>query len=199
MKIKKMKENLIDKISKNVNFFEKIPKSELHYLIDRSRTISIKKDACFLEAGKVPSKIAFVRSGLMRMYYLENSGKEVTKHFCPEHTLAISFSAFIQRKPSLFYIQALEDSKLLIIDHQLYSELLNRHVFWQVTSRKLAEMVFILKEKREAEFLLDNAQSRYIQFLKDYPNMINRIKQSYISSYLGIAPESLSRIRANLK
>ena len=60
-------------------------------------------------------------------------------------------------------------------------------------------MLFIIKEKRESELLLNNAQERYLQFLEDYPDLENRISQYHIASYLNIAPESLSRIRANLK
>ena len=67
---------------------------------------------------------------------------------------------------------------------------------WQIVARKLAEMVFILKEKREAELLLSDAQERYQQFLADYPNLEKHIAQYHIASYLGITPESLSRIRA---
>ena len=60
-------------------------------------------------------------------------------------------------------------------------------------------MLFVLKEKREAELLLDNAQERYQQFLEDYPDLEGRIAQYHIASYLGVTPESLSRIRAGLK
>jgi len=116
-----------------------------------------------------------------------------------ENTCAISYAAFVQREESKLYIQALEDTELLVIDYKIYRKLLDSHVCWQEAAKKLAELIFILKEKREAGLLLHDARERYLQFLGDYPNLENRISQYHIASYLGIAPESLSRIRANLK
>jgi CRP-like cAMP-binding protein len=194
-----MKKNVIDKISENTQFFKNIPKEELVFLFSCFKTVIVDKNDFFLKEGDVPRRIGFVRSGVLRLYYMDNSGNEVTKHFCLENTAAISYSAFIQQQPSRFFIQALEKTRLLTIDKNTYDNLLQRHICWQITARKLAEIVFILKEKREAELLMDDAQTRYLQFLKDFPNLINRVKQYYISSYLGITPESLSRIRAQVK
>lgn len=183
----------------NMNFFQEIPKDELLILLKNSKTIVLNKGDNFLKEGDIPRKIGFVSSGILRLFYIDKSGKDVTKHFCPEHTLAISYSGFIQQQPSKFYIQALEKTKLRTIDKSTYDYLLDRNSCWQKAARKLAEIVFFLKEKREAEFLLDDAQARYLQFIKDYPNLINRIKHHYVASFLGVTPESLSRIRANLK
>lgn len=194
-----MKKNILDIIKENVGFFNEIPKTELSELIRHAKTININKDDFFLQEGDIPQRIGFVRSGVLRLFYIDSTGKDVTKHFCTEHSLAISYSGFIQQQPSRFYIQALEKTKLSTIDKITYDYLLERNVCWQITARKLAEMVFIIKERREAELLLYDAQERYLRFLKDYPNLINRIKHYHISSYLGITPESLSRIRAQLK
>lgn len=194
-----MKKNILDIIKENVGFFNEIPKTELSELIRHAKTININKDDFFLQEGDIPQRIGLVRSGILRLFYIDSTGKDVTKHFCTEHSLAISYSGFIQQQPSRFYIQALEKTKLSTIDKNTYDYLLERNVCWQITARKLAEMVFIIKERREAELLLYDAQERYLRFLKDYPNLINRIKHYHISSYLGITPESLSRIRAQLK
>ncbi len=105
---------------------------------------------------------------------------------------------FLQRTESLLYLQALEDTTLLVIDHATYTELLARHVGWQVTARKLAELLFIIKEKREAELLLLSAPERYARFRRDFPGLEQRVNQYHIASYLGITPESLSRICAGL-
>jgi CRP-like cAMP-binding protein len=127
------------------------------------------------------------------------SVKHPTAHFCVENTPAISYSAFIKREPSKFSIQALEDSKLLNFTYNDYITLLNSSVCWQIAARKLAELIFVLKENREAELLLLDANGRYKNFIHDFPNLLNRIPEYYIASYLRITPESLSRIRANFK
>lgn len=194
-----MKSNYLKELADSKNFIADIPKDEQNKLLIYLNSIKIKKDDFFLRAGEIPNRIGFIKSGLFRLFYIDINGIEITKHFSFENTLVISYSAFIQREESKFYIQALEDSEIFIIDYKTYSELLNSHICWQIAAKKLAEMLFILKEKREAELLLNDAQERYLQFLKDFPNLEHRLNQYHIASYLRIAPESLSRIRKNLK
>jgi len=194
-----MDQNYLKKLINSMQFTDNIPKEEMDKLCKKVKSATIKKDEYFLNAGDIPNRIGYITSGLMRLFYIDYNGIEINKHFCMENSLAISYSAFLRREESKFYIQALEDTKLIIIDYKTYQELLESHICWKITASKLAEMLFILKEKKEAELLLNNAQERYLQFLKDYPDLENRISQYHIASYLGIAPESLSRIRSNLK
>lgn len=191
--------NYLNRLAGTMNFPATIPREELRRLLKRKRTITLAKSEYFLMAGDVPEYIGFVRSGLLRLFHIDMNGVEANKHFCVENTLAISYSAFLLREESKFYIQALEDTRLLAIDHQTYLDLLNSHICWQIVARKLAEMLFILKEKREWELLSNNAQERYVQFLQDYPDLERRLSQYHIASYVGITPESLSRIRASLR
>ncbi len=191
-----MTSNYLSDLTGEMNFIGDIPEEELRKVLAHTKTITVEKDGYFLRAGEVPGRIGYLKSGLMRLFYIDLNGLEVNKHFCIENTLAISYSAFLLQTESRFFIQALEDSTLVTIDYQTYQELLGGHICWQIVARKLAEMVFILKEKREAELLLNSAQERYQQFLADYPNLETRIAQYHIASYLGITPESLSRIRS---
>lgn len=191
--------NYLNKLADMMNFPADIPREELRRLLKRKKTIRLAKGDYFLMAGDVPEYIGFVRSGLLRLFYIDIDGAEANKHFCVENTLAISYSAFLLREESKFFIQALEDSRLLAIDHHTYLDLLNSHMCWQIVARKLAEMLFILKEKREGELLMHNAQERYAQFSQDYPDLDRRLSQYHIASYVGITPESLSRIKASLR
>jgi CRP-like cAMP-binding protein len=191
--------NYLNRLADAMNFSNNIPREELRRLLQRKRIITLEKGEYFLMAGDVPEYIGFVRSGLLRLFYIDMDGNEANKHFCVENTLAISYSGFLLREESKFFIQALEDTRLLAIDHQTYLDLLDGHVCWQIVARKLAELLFILKEKREGELLMHNAQERYEQFLRDYPDLERRLSQYHIASYLGITPESLSRIRSSMK
>jgi CRP-like cAMP-binding protein len=194
-----MEKDYINKLVDKLNITEMIPKEELARFCARRKVITVKKNEFFLQAGVVPDRIGFNLAGLLRLYYIDDKGNEITKHFCLENTCAISYAAFIQREESKVYIQALEDTRLLVVDYRTYCKLLDSHSCWREVARKLAELIFILKQKREAGLLLHDAGERYMQFLADYPNLENRISQYHIASYLGIAPESLSRIRAHLK
>lgn len=175
-----------------------IPRGGLNVLEKCAKSKTIKKDDFFLRAGDIPRYIGYVESGLLRLYYTDVNGIEIDKHFCFENTLAISYSAFLLREGSKLSIQALEDTRLLVIDYSAYLKILNSDIGWQVAARKLAEALFILKEKRESELLQNTAQERYLRFLQDYPNLEQRLSQYHIASYLGITPESLSRIRSSL-
>jgi CRP-like cAMP-binding protein len=194
-----MTSNYLSHLVDEMNFLGDIPEEELRKALKYTRAITVKKDDYFLRAGEVPRQIGYLKSGLMRLFYIDLNGLEVNKHFSLEDTLVISYSAFLQQTESKLFIQALEDSMLVTIDYEAYQELLDGHTCWQIAAKKLAEMVFILKEKREAELLLNDAQERYQQFLADYPDLEKRIAQYHIASYLGITPESLSRIRAILR
>ncbi len=187
----------LHKLVESMNFPENIPAEEIEAVIKRRKTVRLNKNEFFLKAGEVPRHIGYVVAGLMRLYYINTDGVEITKHFCMENTLAISYSAFLLREGSSFYIQALEDTELYVFDYDTYRDLLAGHACWQSVAKKLSDLLFIIKEKREAELLLCNAQERYGRFLKDYPNLEKRLNQYHIASYLGITPESLSRIRAN--
>ena len=189
----------LNKLTGGMNSITGIPEAELGKLQKLLKSVSIKKDGYFLMAGEVPNQIGFIVSGLLRLFYIDNTGAEINKYFCSENTLAISYSAFLLREESKLYIQALEDSQLYVIDYEAYNQLIESHICWEIAARKLAEMLFILKEKRESELLLSSAQERYLSFLKDYPHLERKLNQYHIASYLGITPESLSRIRSNLR
>lgn len=194
-----MQSNYHKQLGDSMNFAAGVPEEEARKLLERKKEKTLKADEFFLRAGEVPWYIGYVVSGLLRLYYIDAEGRDVTKHFSPEGTLAISYSAFLQREESKFFIQALEETKMYVIDHQTYQELLRGHACWQVVARKFADLLFIIKEKRESELLLLNAQERYEHFLEDYPDIEKRVNQYHVASYLRITPESLSRIRSQMK
>jgi CRP-like cAMP-binding protein len=175
-----------------------IPPEKLEELVSISRKIFLKPKEYFIREGEVPKKFAFVFSGLFRYVYINNKGLEFTKGIIAEHQFISSYSAMISSKPSHFFIEALEDSEILQIPYDKWSVFLKDDIFWVKLLLKSVESGFIIKEKRERDLLLLNAETRCLNFLKDYPDMQHRISQSIIASYLGIQPESLSRIRKKI-
>jgi CRP-like cAMP-binding protein len=176
-----------------------IPDSETDKLINIFHPVKLTAGENFIQAGEVPKTIAFILSGLLRLYYLDNSGKEFTKSFCLSNEFIASYSALLLKKPSRLFIEALEDTNLLVADYTNYQKLTQEHQSWQIVNLKLTQALFIKKEKRESELLLDHATTRYLNFLTEYPQLETRVKQYHIASYLGITAVSLSRIRATLK
>lgn len=157
----------------------------------------VQKGETYIRAGRFPTSIAYIKNGLFRYFYLSNKGEEFTKGFFTENSILSSYSAILENRASYFSIEALVDSTLEIIDYQKFQKLFAEHHCWNNFLVAMLQKAFIAKEEREREFLLLNAEERYKSFLIRYPGLENRVKQNIIASYLGIKPESLSRIRKN--
>ncbi len=158
----------------------------------------IDKGQDFISEGEYPKKVGFVVSGLFRYYYIDRKGEEFTKGFFPENSVLSSYSAIVQNRPSYFTIQALEDSVIEVVDFYKLKMSFEPQIWWKDFLLAQIQKGFIVKETREREFLLLDAEQRYLNFRERFPTLENRVKQHIIASYLGITPESLSRIRKKI-
>ena len=161
--------------------------------------ITFIKGEYFVQIGDIPAKMGFIWSGLFRVFYQTEQGDERILVFRNENRFLAAFSAFLEGRPSWYGIQALEPSVLLCIHINEYKRLVAEHPYWSQFSRKYVESIFVEKEKREREFLSESAETRYLNFKKNYPNIENRVPQYQVASYLGITPVALSRIRKSLR
>lgn len=175
-----------------------LPKDKTTELLAISQPKNLKANEYFIRAGEIPKSFAFVISGLFRYVYITPKGNEFTKGLIMEHDFISSYSAMTSNSPSHFFIEAMEDAEILTIPYQKWVVLLESDIFWTKFLLKSIEKGFSKKEKRERDLLLLNAETRYKDFLKEYPGIEKRINQTIIASYLGIQPESLSRIRKNM-
>lgn len=175
-----------------------LPADKIEKLFSISQLETIKANEYFIREGETPRKFAFAFSGLFRYVYINEKGYEFTKGIIPENRFISSYSAMISNSPSHFFIEALEDAKILIIPYEKWLVLLETDTFWVKFLLGFIEKGFAVKEKRERDLLLLSAETRYQNFLKEYPNLEDRISQTIVASYLGIQPESLSRIRKKL-
>lgn len=155
----------------------------------------LEKGENFIRAGQSPRKIAFLRNGLFRYYYTSEDGVEYTKGFFDENSVLSAYDAVLENKPSHFTIEALEDSVIESVPYDPFYQLFSEDPCWYIFLTALLQKGYLAKVRRERELLLFDAAQRYEIFLKRYPGLEKRVKQSIIASYLGIAPESLSRIR----
>lgn len=172
-----------------------MPGEQLRDFIVLGRKRLVARDEFYIEAGSVPQAFGLVVSGLFRYVYYDSRGMEFTKGVLSEQSFISSYSAMITRTRSRFFVQALEDSVVFEIDYDAWINLRASDPYWDGFLVRLLEHAFMVKERRERELLLLDAESRYRNFLHDYPGMENRVKQHIIASFLGIQPETLSRIR----
>ncbi len=154
-----------------------------------------RKGDFFIREGETAEYLGFIIKGLMKFYYIDTKGNEWIKHFAVENHFVTSFTSFQRQIPSLYYIEALEDTTIMMVDYANYFRGISTMMIWNTVARNYTEMLYQVKEKREAEFLKYDAQERYRIFLEEYPYLLDRVSQKDIASYLGITPVSLSRIR----
>lgn len=136
--------------------------------------------------------------GIIRSYYVDDEGNEITKYFSREGNLVMD-EGMLGYEQSIAAIETLENSVVLLMDTVKLKQIIQTNDTFKNLYITCLESALRYKIYRESEFLAKNATERYLQFCKDFPELINRVKQSYISTYLGITPESLSRIRKMLK
>lgn len=154
------------------------------------------KDEAFLVAGAVPTRFAFVVEGLFSQHYVGPQCDVVIKYFFPEGRIAGSVRATLLAQPSLLGITALEDSAVLEYDFAAFKALVDR--FPDVAAfyiRYMERHRVIEKEPGEIAFRHDDAMQRYRDFIRREPELHRRLKQHHVAAWLGITPESLSRIR----
>ena len=159
----------------------------------------LKQGEYLIRSGERSIHLGFINAGLLRFFYQSPRGAEFNKSFAQENSFAAAYSAFLSNTETRFSIQALEESHLLVAKLSDITGLFDKHECWGKLGRLLAEQLYIRKEQREAEFLLDDAETRYRNFQKQYPGLEGRVAQYHVASYVGITPVALSRIRKKLK
>jgi len=148
-----------------------------------------------LRQGKTAKEIAFIEYGLFRQYYINDDGKEITNCFCKENSITASYKSLITQQESDINVQAVEDSKLIVISLESIKKLLKTDLFWQQFGRLAAENEFIISESHR-KFLKDlSATDKYLEILNNDKELLQRIPLKYLASYLQISPETLSRVR----
>jgi len=151
----------------------------------------------FLEQGNICRYVGFIEKGLVR-YFMNVDGSEMTIYFNKENEFVCNYQSFLPRIASNTSIQAVEESVLRVISFEnlqrLYSGVKEGDKFGRIA----IEYVFLSGMEQLKSFYTDSPTERYQQFLSSYPDLAQRIPQYYIASYLGIKPQSLSRIRKKL-
>lgn len=156
----------------------------------------IEKGKFFIKSGMIADRIGFVNSGLMRSFYTIN-GKETTTFFQFPGLLASALVSFLKMKPSNENIQAIEDTEIVYILRKDLYTLYEKNWKWQQVGRVMTENYYVLMEERIISLQSQSASERYQMFQDTYPELLNSIPLYYIASYLGMSPETLSRIRKN--
>lgn len=164
--------------------------------IERSslKEISVGPRVILLQEGELAQSIYFVKEGCVRLWF-NSDGKEITNQFFFENSMVASIESFLTGLPSTFYMETIEKSVLYVLDKQQFEQMLKEDpLFKEWFDRHILER-FIYYSKHLLSFLKDKPEERYRRLIEKDSEIIRRIPQHYIASFLGITPVSLSRIR----
>ena len=169
----------------------------LKIILSNFKEHSISKGKFILKEGRVATEYIFVKSGGLRIYF-NNKDKQVTAWVALENNFFTELSSLKNQTPSRFTIQAIEDTVLLTIKHGKMEALYNQFPQWQEFGRKVWEMAFLGILEGIINYKSMTAEERYLETMKQ-PALLEKIPLKHLSSYLGITPTSLSRLRKNIK
>jgi CRP-like cAMP-binding protein len=149
----------------------------------------------FARPGELATRVGFVVEGVFRMAYDRADGRTFTKSFVAEGDFIAAADSLASGEPTRMRIEALSRAVLLCVSAQIWSGLFERSPRWERVGRRMAEQLFAKKIQREASLLMDTPSERYRRFVAEFPKLEARVPGYLVASYLGIAPETLSRLR----
>ena len=189
----------IDAFISFVSHWVTLTNEDIKSLNDISTLEHHEKGSLIVNEGQICNRLRFVYSGIYRVYQIRE-GKEITSYFNFQHRnrLLGAFVSLLTTKPSKEYVECISPGTLVSIAYSDWQKLYEKSPAINTFGRLLAEFNYVLAMERIASLQYKNASNRYEAFMNQYPNLFNLIPHHYIASYLGITPESLSRIRKSL-
>lgn len=157
-----------------------------------------KKKTILLRPGEVANHVYFISTGLLRAYYIGDDGKEYTAWIMKEMDFMISVSSFYFRQPGDQFIEVVEDCELIFIDFDGLEAIYREFIEFNIVGRKLTQNYYALSDER-AMILRMRAIDRYAYMFRKYPEFLNRVPQIYMASYLGMTPETFSKVKKDFK
>lgn len=179
--------------------FGNLNRQQTDFIMSKAKTLELHKEEYFSEAGKVPRHVGFLIEGVVRFCYYNNKGEEITHHFIDENNFVSDQQKFEAQMVTSEYIQAVTNCKLLVFSKKDWDELGNTIVGWDAIANLILKNCLLKTIERRSPLVSEDATTRYLSFIAQFPGLVNRIPLSHIASYLGITQQSLSRIRRNIR
>jgi CRP-like cAMP-binding protein len=187
-----MDPQLVQFLSQFVSFSSK----ELEQIAVFFKFRKVKKGHLLVENGAVANELCFVKKGIFRIFY-SIEGKEFTRFFAEEGIFVSALPSFVTRQPSMEIVQALENAELLALSYQDLQQIFEISPKWERVVRIVMEQTYVRQQQRIYSLIADPAQVRLERLRIEKPSLFQRVPQYMIANYLGISPETLSRLRKN--
>ena len=176
-----------------------ISSSDWNFFISKLHRRIITKKSVFIKVNQIENHISFIESGIVRLFIPSNNPeKEITFGFSFKNQFVSAYDSFLTQSPSNYQLQALTETALLSISYKDLQSVYKSTQIGNFIGRLTAEDLFLIKSKREQNLLNLNAEQRYLKLFKERPELLKSVPLKYISSYIGVTAQALSRIRKRL-
>lgn len=191
--------NTVNQIRAYLDQIATISNEDWDFFTSKLHRRVIPKKAVFLQVNEIENYISFIESGVVRLFIpKDNPEKEITFGFSFKDQFVSAYDSFLTQTPSAYEVQALTETTLLSITYEDLQAVYKTTQIGNLIGRLTAERLFLIKSKREQNLLNLTAEERYIKLFKERPELLKVIPLKYISSYIGITAQALSRIRKRL-
>jgi CRP/FNR family transcriptional regulator len=171
---------------------------ELEFVKPNISILKLKKKQILIHENEIQKSIAFIYSGLIRSYFIDENGKEINNAFFSENEFVTDYLSFIKQQKTKYTFECLEDCILISIPFETVEIAYDKYKNFANFGRKIAEWALENRTKKYESFLFETAEERYLRFFAENKPIMNRISLSHLASYLGIERQSLSRIRSKI-
>jgi CRP-like cAMP-binding protein len=176
-----------------------ISSSDWNFFISKLHRRIITKKSIFVKVNQIENHISFIESGIVRLFIpKDNPEKEITFGFSFKNQFVSAYDSFLTQSPSNYQLQALTETAMLSISYKDLQSVYKSTQIGNLIGRLTAEDLFLIKSKREQNLLNLNAEQRYLKLFKERPELLKSVPLKYISSYIGVTAQALSRIRKRL-
>lgn len=172
-----------------------VSEDELNDFLSGAITKTFKRQEIISRPASIPNEIFFINKGIIRVLITDNEGAEHTIHFALENQFIADYSNFIQQQPSIYSLQTLEETEVVILPRSAIEWGYKNLKEGQKMGRLIAEYYFIYQDDRIKNNYVRTPKQRYDSITEVFPNIHNRVPQHMIASYLGITPIHLSRLK----
>jgi CRP-like cAMP-binding protein len=162
------------------------------------KEVRLNKGDYFVKTGDICKQAAYINKGILRTFYINEKGEDITYCFCTETNLTSSFKSFVSQTESTLSIQAIEPTELFVIEYTDLQQLYSKFSAWQNIGRILVEKEYMVMEQYASVLNNQSAKEKYLRLLNEQPAIIQKASIQHIASYLGVTRETLSRIRKQL-
>ncbi|GGZ20257.1 cAMP-binding protein [Echinicola pacifica] len=184
-------------LRKFIDSLSPISDRDWQYFSSRLEEVKLEKNASLLKIGEVENHLSFITEGMVRLF-IPKEEYDMTFGFVFENEFVTAYDSFLTRLPSAYQIETLAKTHMWRISYPDLQSVYENTSIGNSIGRRMAENMYLVKSKRELALLSKTAEERYLDLFSDRPKLIREIPLKYISSYIGVTPQALSRIRKRI-